>query len=267
MDKIIIVPDQHGRNFFHKVFNVTDKPVIFLGDYTDPYRYEGFDDENCLENLKRTIEYKKSRPNDVTLLIGNHCESMIWSYMGYERTDRAYYNRFHKLYRDNIDLFEPFKVIKDTLFIHAGVSKAWIKQENKFLTEKNSKLTLTKDNVLNYIKSEYLHELEREFAINISGIYPDLISGIFNIGSARGGRGEGGPFWCDFYEEFENPDWNMWQVIGHQQALQTGCIRQKGQTFCLDSRAVFEYDLDTHEVTLSPLTYGYEKIKERLKSK
>ena len=59
----------------------------------------------------------------------------------------------------------------------------------------------------------------------------------------------------------------MWQIVGHQQASQTGIIRRIGQTFCLDSRAVFEYDLDTHEVTLSPLTYGYEKIKERLKSK
>ena len=193
MDKIIIVPDQHGRNFFHKVFNVTDKPVIFLGDYTDPYRYEGFDDENCLENLKRTIEYKKSRPNDVTLLIGNHCASMIWSYMGYERTDRAYYNRFHKLYRDNIDLFEPLKIIKDTLFIHAGISKYWIEQENNTLKAKGSKICLNQDNIFDYIRNAYCLELQKELITSYSEL-----SSIFNIGLARGGSGNGGPFWCDF---------------------------------------------------------------------
>lgn len=42
MSKILIVPDVHGRKFWHKakeMINSVDK-VVFLGDYLDPYPWE-----------------------------------------------------------------------------------------------------------------------------------------------------------------------------------------------------------------------------------
>ena len=38
MNNLIVVPDVHCRNFYKPVLEITDKPVVFLGDYMDPYR-------------------------------------------------------------------------------------------------------------------------------------------------------------------------------------------------------------------------------------
>lgn len=261
--EILIIPDSHSRSFFHKVFKVTDKPVIFLGDETDPYIYEGFTDEDGVDNLKKIIEYKKSRPKDVTLLVGNHAESFIWSFMGFERTDMEYYKELHKIYRDNIKLFEPCKLIDDTLFTHAGVSHGWLNGRNLSFERNNSQFRLNKDTIVPYIQNEFNLELERDKALQ-HGWHACLESPIFDIGFARGGHGYGGPFWNDFNDEFTNPEWDLWQVFGHTQCRQTGLIRQKYHSFCLDSRTVFEYDTETHEMHLSDLTENYENVKARL---
>lgn len=265
-NKIIIVPDTHGRQFFQNVFKITDKPVIFLGDEMDPYRYEGYTDEDCIKNLKDIIEYKKSRPEDVTLLVGNHSQSFIWSYQGFERTVMKYYQEVHKIYRDNIELFEICKLINDTLFTHAGVSNGWLTNMNKWLKIKKSKLVLNEKTITSYLKNEYQSELHNEVAPIHLGWYAGLKSMIFNIGWSRGGDGYGGPTWCDYNDEFTNPEWDLWQVFGHTQAYQTGIIRQKYHGYCIDSRAVFEYDLDDHTMELSSLTTNYEKIKTDLDS-
>ena len=45
MAKVLIIPDVHCRDFYieplEKYFKEVDK-VVFLGDYLDPYYYEGF---------------------------------------------------------------------------------------------------------------------------------------------------------------------------------------------------------------------------------
>ena len=50
MSKILIVPDIHGRKFWHEaeeLINEVDK-VVFLGDYLDPYGYEGITFEDAV---------------------------------------------------------------------------------------------------------------------------------------------------------------------------------------------------------------------------
>mgnify|MGYP006379875163 FL=1 len=50
MSKILIVPDVHGRKFWHKaeeLINEVDK-IIFLGDYLDPYFWEGITFETAM---------------------------------------------------------------------------------------------------------------------------------------------------------------------------------------------------------------------------
>lgn len=43
MSKILIVGDVHGRTFWQEAKNLINEMdrVIFLGDYLDPYSYEG----------------------------------------------------------------------------------------------------------------------------------------------------------------------------------------------------------------------------------
>ena len=45
--KILIIPDVHGRTFWHYAKDHVDEydKIIFLGDYLDPYRYEGITEE------------------------------------------------------------------------------------------------------------------------------------------------------------------------------------------------------------------------------
>ena len=50
---ILIIPDIHGRDFWKKAVDSKgyDK-IIFLGDYTDPYDFEGITEETAVENFK-----------------------------------------------------------------------------------------------------------------------------------------------------------------------------------------------------------------------
>ena len=68
---ILVVPDVHGRAFWRRVLD-SDLPVVFLGDYVDPYKYEGIDYNQALKEFSDIIEFAKERPDDVTLPIGNH---------------------------------------------------------------------------------------------------------------------------------------------------------------------------------------------------
>ena len=55
---MIIIPDIHGRSFWKDaVKGRENEKIIFLGDYTDPYSYEGIEfweglqsDFSCLAN-------------------------------------------------------------------------------------------------------------------------------------------------------------------------------------------------------------------------
>lgn len=69
--KLIICPDIHCRDFYKPVLELKDTPVIFLGDYLDPYSYEGCSFEDGLANLKEITDFAKNNKN-VTLLTGNH---------------------------------------------------------------------------------------------------------------------------------------------------------------------------------------------------
>ena len=55
MDKILVVPDVHGRMFWKKVID-SNLLVIFLGDYTDPYGYEGISKTQVINNFKEVID-------------------------------------------------------------------------------------------------------------------------------------------------------------------------------------------------------------------
>lgn len=72
-EKIIVIPDIHGREFWKEAVRGHEKEsIVFLGDYVDPYTYEGIEQEKGLEMLEQVIEFKKDHMDNVTLLLGNH---------------------------------------------------------------------------------------------------------------------------------------------------------------------------------------------------
>ena len=59
--KLTIIPDVLGRPFWRDaVKDVADTPVIFLGDYLDPYPQDMVTWEDALQGLHDIIELKKS---------------------------------------------------------------------------------------------------------------------------------------------------------------------------------------------------------------
>ena len=267
MNKILICPDHHCRDFYKPLLQVKDIPIIFLGDYMDPYYWEGFTNEEGIVKLEEIFDFARNNKN-VKLLVGNHDLSMLFSYMGFERTSYLFYGELHRLYRDNIDLLHPILKIGDTIFTHAGICNGWINTMNHIFEEKENPFRLTEETTIPYIENEFALELKNDVAPNQHAWHASLNSPIFCIGRSRGGDAPyGGPFWADFeYDHWNRPDdWKCYQICGHTQCENTGSIRIKDGIACLDSRAIFEYDLDTHFV--KPSEINDEKTKAEISKK
>ena len=74
MAKVLIVPDVHGRKFWHKAMEMIDEvdQVVFLGDYLDPYPDENITPDDALNEFYKILEFKDKYPDKIVLLIGNH---------------------------------------------------------------------------------------------------------------------------------------------------------------------------------------------------
>ena len=71
--KALIIPDTHLRGFWKETVEKWDGPIIFLGDYLDPYPYEWKDEyPNSIQYLLDILNFKDQNPDRVTLLLGNH---------------------------------------------------------------------------------------------------------------------------------------------------------------------------------------------------
>lgn len=92
---ITIIPDIHGRVFWKKAVDSASKDdtIVFFGDYLDMYWVD-------------SLDFKKSNPERVVLLLGNHdCEYMYSRNVCDCRCDRKNYDIIQSLFRDNWKLF------------------------------------------------------------------------------------------------------------------------------------------------------------------
>ena len=144
MNKILIVPDVHGRTFWKKakdLINEVDK-VIFLGDYLDPYTHEYILKKDALSNFHDILAFKKEYPDKVILLIGNHDYNYWPKYKEYYgcRRDNERFDQISELFMNNLDDFQLSYKIENYLFTHAGVLDYWLKVLNG---EKKVRCTVT----------------------------------------------------------------------------------------------------------------------------
>ena len=147
-ETITIIPDVHGRTFWKEaVRDLSSTHVVFLGDYLDPYGPSIFDDyptvegddlspEAVIENFKEILELKRSSPDRVTLLLGNHdCEYLYGKNVCDCRCDYANYDLIQRLFRENKELFqlaaESYRGGKHFVFVHAGISIGWMDRHVK----------------------------------------------------------------------------------------------------------------------------------------
>ena len=216
---ILVVPDVHGRTFWRYALEHIDDydKIVFLGDYLDPYYYEGINWETAVEQFKDILKFREDNPDKVILLCGNHDLSYIVNRdLFHSRHNVRESSKVHKLCEE-----VPFKIayeIDGCLFTHAGVTREWLKGYE-----------LTIENLLKFKPAEITMELSV-------------------VGRQRGGwEKTGSCMWCDI-NEFIEGDHNLgyFQIFGHTQLL-GGIIRPK-EFAAIDCHKCFELNTETKEL-------------------
>lgn len=215
--ELIIVPDIHGRTFWKDAIpHIQDgTPVVFLGDYLDPYSHERITPEAALRNFKEILEATKDKSN-VHLLIGNHDCTYIWPEANICRcrTDYKHFGEIQNLFRENLDRFhlhyycgigvaEPVY-----LFTHAGVHPDWIRELVKISPYRECTCGIC----------HVLDTLDR----NVHENDQTALKFLDEVSYARGGWAKAGScVWADIQEFREPiiPDNKYLQVVGHTQQL------------------------------------------------
>ena len=222
MSKILIVPDVHGRAFWHRALELVDQvdQIVFLGDYLDPYSHEGISFDLALEEFNKILEFKKEYPDLITLLVGNHdMHYIIKDFMDCSRRNTAMLDQLHKLYNSNLDLFNLIHIEDDWLFSHSGVYKGWMDKYEFTLEDLNLKTFL-------------------------GSHWPALE----DLSWYRGGYNSvGSCVWADLRESVKNelfPGYK--QVVGHTQLNEKPYITDK--IMCVDVRRCFILDTITGKI-------------------
>lgn len=231
MSKIIVIPDVHGRTFWKKALD-SDLPVVFLGDYLDPYPDEGITPEEALKNFKDIIAFARENPDRVTLLLGNHTLHYVGLSADAARFDYDNSREIYSLVRDNRPLFRFAFRWGDALFTHAGVNSIWLKSHG----------------IPDDMDAIEKH-LNRSWEITDRFLDDPLYLGSLKddrgeIGWSRGGRYPvGSPDWNDL-EDMPGSSCLQGhiQIFGHTQLRKTGAVVTDDNWICCDSREVFIWD-------------------------
>ena len=228
---ILIIPDIHGRLFWISATRkYPDLPVIFLGDYLDPYTfYEDILPSEALANFKEILDFKKANMDRVTLLFGNHDIHYFDKDMNSSRKDKEHYEVIHQIFSENLSLFKLAMTArtegKDFLFTHAGVDIDWLRYR---MPEVNP-------NDVNHICSSLNERLTTE-----ESLYDFVFNGLMDVSASRWGYARyPSPVWTDEtdHQLMRERLPNVYQVFGHTQQKAEPVITE--QYACLDCRRAF----------------------------
>ena len=228
MNKLIIIPDVHGREFWRKAaYENPDGEFLFLGEYLDPYELEGISEAEAFRGLEDILGFKKENPDRVTLLWGNHDLHYMYPELMGSRYDFENAERNAHMFWDHQELFkmayETVAAGKRFLFSHAGVGMGWIMQNFPALQAEEVNATLLNDLVG----------------------YPAFMSALEDVSSYRGGdKKYGSMIWADIHEQadLENQFPGVIQVFGH--SLLGLPFNYEDRIYCLDCRRAFFLDYE-----------------------
>lgn len=196
-EKILVCGDLHAKyHIFEYVKSLAYKydKVIFLGDYVDDWNTPPEASYNLLNSL---IEWKKSEPDRVVLLWGNHdlSEYMpeIFRCAGFnQRTS----DLVREVFRKNEHLFQIAYNWNRVLFTHAGLTDSFAKQ---------LEIDDFQNGWSNIVANELNTLLDTEEKRNM----------LAQVGQARGGASIPSVIWADKAELEEDPSSDFIQVVGH----------------------------------------------------
>ena len=223
---ILIIPDIHGRTFWKEAVekhNGECGKMIFLGDYLDPYPWEGITRKDAIRNLDEIIEFKTSNKDSVILLLGNHDLPYVDKRHFFTRSRYDSSNAYHieEMFKSHKSLFqlahEELVGGKRYLFTHSGLIPQWYERNQKLIGE---------------LTAESLNSLKE---------IPNGITALCEVSRYRGGYDRAGSIvWADIHEMMENTNDDIpweYQIFGHTQQLEHPVITKKWA--CLDCRKAF----------------------------
>lgn len=222
---ILVCGDVHGRPFWKEPINdiingkVDIDEIVFIGDYFDPYFYEGISEYDTIINwfeLLKTVKNNLS-PTRYTFLIGNHdaqySNEIFLKNAGGPRISYRNFETIKGIFEDNKKLFQIAYEInldgKTILFTHAGVNKPWAERHKDILPSINA-----------YSLNKLAETDEGWIALS-------------DVGKTRGGHSEtGGPLWADVNDNYlENEPYALdgidFQIFGHTQQEKYPIITSK----------------------------------------
>ena len=223
---LLCMGDIHGRSFWKKAveenMDRVDK-VIFIGDYLDPYPWEGITRKDAIRNFQEIIDFKRDNKDKVVLLTGNHDLPYIDKRNFYSRSRYDSSNAWHieEMFRSHMSFFqlahEEYINGNRYLFTHAGLIPQWYSRNKNIIGE------LTIDNLNSLLNT------------------PQGIGALCEASRYRGGRYPYGSIvWNDVHDFYEgvNKDlpWDF-QIVGHSQQDEHPIITK--EFACIDCRKAF----------------------------
>ena len=218
---MIVIPDVHGRPFWREAVKELDgqTKVVFLGDYVDPYRWEGILPEEALAGLEEIIDLKKKNPERVVLLLGNHDLGYLDPDINTCRRDSFRAMKLNRLFGENLDLFDLVHIDtisrKPVLFSHAGIAEDWVRRHN---------------DIVDANRPERLNELLH------SADCSALFHALADVSWYRGGSDPiGSPVWADVDEYLDGAPLlpGYYHIFGHT-FQPGGPVRVGDQGICVD---------------------------------
>ena len=234
----LLIPDIHGRIFWKEAIEYYNKEkypnlvIVFLGDYVDPYDFEGITRKDAIDNFKEIIQLAKE-DNRVHLLIGNHDMHYWYDASFKSRVDHKNYDKIKDLFLKNFTLFniayEETINNKKYLYTHAGVSSFWLRHLQfigKLSVQNNKQYRI--DQFGNKVKK--LSDEQLPFAQMLETMTPDAEklnkmklnfqgqANLWMVSWARGGEYHSGSCLWEDWSEFKYKGMEikgLWQIFGH----------------------------------------------------
>jgi hypothetical protein len=129
LNKLIAFGDTHGRSKWKYIVEKEKdiNRIIFVGDYFDD-KDGKYDPNDQIENFKEIIEFKRSNPEKVILLIGNHdfhyLKGVNEEYSSYQFGNSKNINQVLQPVVDE-GLLQMCYKHDNNFFSHAGITKTW----------------------------------------------------------------------------------------------------------------------------------------------
>ena len=239
--RITVIPDVHGTHHWEQTKASKDDRIVFMGDYVDSWDNRQPDQ---MKNLQAIFDFKKSNPDRVTVLMGNHDLAYLSDpWVSGHQWDYA--TEIWSIINYNIELFDMAAEFDGWLFSHAGITKTWLS-----IYGINKDTDVPKPYSLpNWNNMSILHR--------INGIFHADHYKIFDFG----------PYCTNSYGEspYSPPTWvrprsllsDMWtdggkykgQVVGHTEIRPNPCFYQKNgnRAIIVDSPehdSIFHFDTE-----------------------